>query len=493
MVTILIPDRAEHVEPQLPEDGVAETLRRLIDGGAVPPFVYCYPVRSSYRPLPAGVTVQRVWDLEASRTSDLNLYLHVPFCRYKCGFCNLYTVISEDVDVHDAYTAALCTEIRNHADIIQSRRLRTVYIGGGTPSLLRPQHFTAIFAALDDVYPNWRAGVEEVAIEASPDSVVASPQTVEHLLDLGLTRANVGIQSLVPAELREAGRSQAGEQTVRHAIEYLKNSRLSNLSTDLIMGFQGQTDESWRRSVDELLQYRPDTISTYFLTVRPDAWFSKLARYNYMREPALYDRYDYARERMRALGMVQESNVRHKVMGSGGYRQKVLQFRGVPVLGLGVAARTYTNTVDYINGGSSEPSLQQVRAYIEAPPNASTTPTAGFTYNDEERIRKRFVLDLFDLDTSEVARFGYEELEPKFAPVLAAAIENDLVIRVGRSRFQMTAKGYKYRDILSWMLFSPEVIELDREFYATLHTAKQRAAGTGPGNFITGLAVAGAS
>ncbi|MFD0396372.1 hypothetical protein ACFQ3Z_45915 [Streptomyces nogalater] len=99
----------------------------------------------------------------------------MPFCRYKCGFCNLYTVISEDMDVYDAYTEALCTQIRDHTEIIQSRRLRTVYIGGGTPSLLSLRHFERIFATFDEVYPNWRSTVEEVAIEATPIRSSRSP------------------------------------------------------------------------------------------------------------------------------------------------------------------------------------------------------------------------------------------------------------------------------------------------------------------------------
>lgn len=481
---------SHHLDQELGED-----LARLTSGGAVPPFVYCYPTRSAYRPM-EGVDVERIWaeDVSHSPNRDLNLYLHVPFCRYKCGFCNLYTVISEDEDLYDAYTDALCREIRAHADIIGARRLRTIYIGGGTPSLLRRRNFDQLFGTFDEVYPNWRSTADEVAIEATPDSIVDDPGSVRHLMALGLTRANMGIQSLRPAEIKEAGRSRAGEQVVRRAIGIVKEAGLPNLSTDLIMGFAGQSDQTWRESVDELIQLDPETISTYFLTVRPDAWFSRTGKYEYMRDPVLYDRYDYAQQAMLDAGYVQESNVRYKRPGRGGYVQKVLQFRGTPVLGLGAGARTYTNTVDYLVGGSSNPNVAEVAGYIEAVRDDCIRPRAGFVYDDRERIRKRLALDLFDLDLGELERYGWSQHRETFEPVLAAAEQQGLLIRLPAGRVQLTRTGFKYRDVLSWMFFSDSVRERDREFYGALHGDNSRAQKfLGNPSFISGLAVAGSA
>jgi oxygen-independent coproporphyrinogen-3 oxidase len=472
-----------------PED----ELRSSITGGAIPPFVYCYPTRSSYRRLDPPWTVQKIWDADFanSPTRDISLYLHIPFCRYKCGFCNLYTVISEDRDVYDAYTDAICHEIQAHAYVIQARRLRTVYIGGGTPSLLHRHNFDQIFDTLDKLYPNWRSTVEEVAVEATPDSIVDQPSTLQHLMDRGLTRANMGIQSLRPAELREAGRSRANETVVRKAIEIIKDLQLPNLSTDLIMGFAGQDDSSWRQSVDELIALEPETVSTYFLTIRPDAWFSKTGKYRYARDAKLYTRYEYSQQALRAAGYIQESNVRYKKLGRGGYVQKVLQFHGVPVLGLGAGARTYTNTVDYIVGGSANPSLSEISTYIDGARKRCLSPRAGFIYDNSERIRKRLALDLFDLDLKELDRYSYPDYAHLFEPVLHAAEDLGLLLRLPTGRCQLTRKGFQYRDIVSWMLFSPEVIARDKEFYQELHKNNQRAQKfLGSPSFISGLAVA---
>ncbi|MGW8982573.1 coproporphyrinogen-III oxidase family protein [Streptomyces parvus] len=455
---------------------IRDELARHIEQGVIPPFNYAYPSRSTYRPLNGTRNIRDIWaeDLQRHPVPELNLYLHVPFCRYKCGFCNLYTVISEDMDVYDAYMDALCTQIRDHTEIIQSRRLRTIYIGGGTPSLLNLRHFEQLFATLNEVYPNWRSTVEEVAIEATPDSIVKEPGTLEGLIALGLTRANIGIQSLVPSEIREAGRGQAGEDVIRRAIEITREKQLPNLSTDLIMGFAGQTPESWRHSVDELTALAPETISTYFLTVRPDAWFSKTGAYQYMMSPDLYERYDYANATFRAAGYIQESNVRYKKLGRGGYQQKVLTFHGVPLLGLGAGARSYTSSVDYMVG-NVKPSLTEVADYITKARSHELTPLTGFVLNDEELIRKRLVLDSFDLDLNELNRFGYQEMAHLFEPVLEAAEEVGLLRRLPTNRIQLTPAGFKHRDTLSWMLFSKNVIDLDRDYYADLHSKNKRA------------------
>jgi oxygen-independent coproporphyrinogen-3 oxidase len=467
-------------------------LATLIEGGAIPPFVYCYPVRSAYRDLDPALTRDAIWsaDLDHSPSRDLNVYLHVPFCRYKCGFCNLYTVISEDEDVYDAYVDALCTDLRAHAEIIRTRRLRTFYIGGGTPSLLHQRHFEQLFETLGEIYPNWRTTVDEVAIEASPDSIVDDPGVVERLMRLGLTRANVGIQSLRPGEIRQAGRQRANEEVVRRAIAIVKDAGLPNLSTDLIMGFAGQTDDSWRQSVDELIALDPETISTYTLTVRPDAWFSKIGRYEYLRDPALHGRYRYAQDALLDAGYVQDSNVRYKRPGRGGYLQKVNQFRGVPVLGIGGGARTYTNTVDYLVGGSSEPHLSQVRHYVDAVRAGVSVPERGFVYDDEERIRKRLVLDNFDLDLGDLESYGYSRRAHLFEPILTAAENLGLTRRITPSRLQLTKRGFQYRDILSWRLFSDEVVRRDRKFYSDLHGVNNRArAAMGTPVYVSGLAV----
>lgn len=454
-------------------------LKQLVESGAIPPFVYCYPPRSAYRPLPSEWTIDRIWEEDEANSPNnlLNVYLHVPFCRYKCGFCNLYTVISKSQTMYDRYTAAICRQMKMHARIIQRRNLRTFYIGGGTPSLLSKENFRDIFETLQEIYPNWRTVVQEVAIEATPDSIVGDPEIVPYLMSLGLTRMNIGIQSLQKEELREAGRAVANEKMIRAAIEIIRSNDLPNLSTDLIIGFQGQTDESWQVSVQELAKLRPDTISTYFLTIRPDAWFHKTGQYQYMRDPSLYKRYEYAREIFLKAGYVQESNVRYKLPSRGGYQQKVLQFRGVPYLGIGAGARTYTNTIDYLiggtqSGGRHDPHISEIEEYIENVESDTLEIKSGFTYTEEERIRKRLVLDNFDLNLRDLDKYNFSKHRHKFQSILNEAVQLKLMVRLDQDKYQLTKLGFKYRDIFSWHMYSDRVIDLDREFYRGIHELK---------------------
>ncbi|WP_240804185.1 hypothetical protein [Streptomyces sp. A0592] len=151
----------------------------------------------------------------------------------------------------------------------------------------------------------------------------------------------------------------------------------------------------------------------------------------------------------------------------------MLTFHGVPLLGLGVGARSYTSVLDYMTG-SVKPSTGEVADYIRKARNHEITPVTGIELTGEEIVRKRLVLDSFDLDLTELDRFGYQKHAAEFEPILDAAEANGLLHRLGR-RIQLTPKGFKYRDVLSWMFYSGTVKGLDREYYENLHAVNVRA------------------
>lgn len=124
--------------------------------------------------------------------------------------------------------------------------------------------------------------------------------------------------------------------------------------------------------------------------------------------------------------------------------------------------------------GSVKPGAAEVADYIKKAKNHELAPVTGFELTGEEIDRKRLVLDSFDLDLTELDRFGYQQHAAEFEPVLDAAESNGLIHRIGR-RIQLSPKGFKYRDILSWMFYSEPVKALDREYYENLHAANKRA------------------
>lgn len=460
-----------------------ETINGHIARGSIPPYVYSYPTRSSYRNMQQTVTPCSIWEMDCnnSTSKQLNLYIHFPFCKAKCEFCNLYSIALVNDEVFDRYIEAICKQLTSFAPIIKKRDLRTIYFGGGTPTLFSAKQFNKIFKCLDTIYPNWRIVIEEVSIEATPVSVAKNPELINQLKILGLSRVNIGIQTLDSAELNDVkGINNSNISIIYKALDNLRELGISNISTDLLIGIDGQTDESYSRSVESLVELRPDTISTYFLTIRPDAKISRNSRYNFCRNSNLYLRYDAGREIILNNGYVHDTNIRFKLLGRGGYRQKWLQFNGVPYLGLGCGARTYTNTVDYSFG--QIPSRESIIQFINDPYLIDTPIKEGFTYDDDERIRKRLILNLFDLNLDDIDpcrryNYIYEEL-------FDACMELELLTKVSENRFQLTFKGLKYRDIISWMLFSTRVVELDKEFYQKLYELNI-------GNMTTELKVTG--
>lgn len=470
-------------------ENFVDALRGAIERQVIPPFVYTYPPRSAYRGIQA-VDTQNIWedDAQSSPGRALNLYIHIPFCRYKCGFCNLYTITSKSEELYSAYATAICEELESMEPILTQSKIVTIYFGGGTPSLLSLADFNRILCKLERISPGWRSTAKEICIEASPDSL-ADRRGLERLRELkqsGVTRINIGVQSLDQAELRSAGRALAGTFEIERAVDHVKIAEIPNLSTDLIIGFSGQTDATWERSVRRLLDMRPETVSTYFLTLRPDAWFAGVKDYAKLeRGPELYKRYDVGRELLLGSGYQQQTNNRFIIPERGGYLQKVLQFHGVPVLGIGLGARTYTNTVDYLRWLPLVPVDDAVRRYLE---NSGSLPQVdfGFVYSSEERIRKRLALDLFELDLTSLPENENGEFSRVYSDILSACEDLGLAENVTDATWRLSPSGYKYRDIISWAFFSDKVRKLDGAFYRGLRQSGRRRTWLGQAQPSTG-------
>ena len=439
----------------------------MINNNIVPPYPYAYPTRSSYRDI-SKIDLKEIWENENNFTNEIiNLYIHYPFCRYKCGFCNLYSMACNDEKLQHEYIEALCMQLRSYKDIISKRNITTIFLGGGTPMMISENDLEKITNTLTEISPNWRNTVEEFCIEASPDTIVKAAMTnkLRTLVQCGITRINIGIQSFKQNDIKNIGRDY--EENVNYkAIKLLKDAKIKNISTDLIAGFEGQQKDDWLLSVNELVKLKPHTISTYCLRIRPDSKFGKQKRYagNFSK---FYDWYEEARKIILSAGYRQETNVRYTLLDEGGYRQQDYQFRSLPVLGIGAGARSYTSTVDYIIGGSSNPSIAEIYEYIAKVKKNTLAPTRGFILDDEERIRRMLVLNLYSFDLDEVHNlYGYK-YDFLFLDLLAELEKKGLVSKI-RNVYQLSYEGIKYRDIISWAFFSDKVSQLDTEFFASL-------------------------
>ena len=202
------------------------------------------------------------------KNKPLGLYLHVPFCRRKCLYCDFCSYAGQSDDIMDAYVARLCEEIRQKASLATHHTVDTVYFGGGTPTLLSPAQFERLLDTVRESY----ALSDDVEITAECNPATADEAKLLALRSLGINRLSIGAQSAVNDELAALGRIHTWEQTVQ-TVFAARRAGFDNVSLDVMFGIPHQTLESFCRTLDEILALEPDHISAYSLIVEPDTPF----------------------------------------------------------------------------------------------------------------------------------------------------------------------------------------------------------------------------
>ena len=192
----------------------------------------------------------------------LGLYVHIPFCKQKCAYCDFYS-LSGNEGLMDDYTAALCAHLTETAPFAAGHTVDTVYFGGGTPSYLGEKRLVQVLKTILKKYRVDRKA--EITLEANPDSA-GDWKYLKALRKAGVNRVSLGMQSACDEELREIGRVHTMEQ-VRAAVEAARKAKINNLSLDLIYGLPGQTMERWQANLTAAVDLAPEHLSCYGLKV----------------------------------------------------------------------------------------------------------------------------------------------------------------------------------------------------------------------------------
>ena len=187
-----------------------------------------------------------------------SIYIHIPFCIKKCIYCDFFSVPYDESTAY-AYVCALCKELFLKKHLVE--KLKSVYIGGGTPSLLPNECFRQIFSCLKDNYS--LSPCTELTVEANPGTL--SESKIYLLLSLGVNRLSIGVQSFNNEELNILGRIHTSEEALG-SIALIRKAGLRNFSIDLIYGIPAQSLNSWRESLSKAAECSPAHISTYELT-----------------------------------------------------------------------------------------------------------------------------------------------------------------------------------------------------------------------------------
>ena len=190
----------------------------------------------------------------------LGIYVHVPFCRSKCHYCDFYSVTEMDSFVHDGYLDAVCDHIRETGPLTPGYRVDTVYFGGGTPSYFGAEGMAAILSTIRRYFDV--ASDAEITFEANPDSI--DPKLLRRLRGEGFNRVSLGVQCSDNAILEAIGRPHDFEMAV-DAVKMIRRAGFKNLSLDLIYGLPEQDLEKWQQSLNDILSLNPEHISCYGL------------------------------------------------------------------------------------------------------------------------------------------------------------------------------------------------------------------------------------
>src|SRR4051794_34379590 len=240
-------------------------------------------------------------DANMVATRPFGVYVHVPFCAARCGYCDFNTYVGSSGDDHAAWADAAVAEIGLAARTVGAAGVDTVFFGGGTPTLVAPRLLARVLRAVDEAFG--LAGGAEVTTEANPDSVDGA--ALRSLRQAGFTRVSLGMQSAVGHVLAVLDRRHDPERPAA-AVAEARAARVEHVSLDLIYGTPGETAADWEASLDAVLAARADHVSAYALSVEPGTALAARVRRGAVRSPdpdAAADRYLAADEALLRAGL----------------------------------------------------------------------------------------------------------------------------------------------------------------------------------------------
>ncbi len=369
--------------------------------------------------------------------SPLSLYLHIPFCIQKCLYCDFLSAPAGEERRQD-YVQALCREIKAAAQAegdfrvgAKERVVDTVFIGGGTPSLLKPAQMEQIMEALSQSF--LLLPEAEISMEANPGTV--TEESLKAYRDLGINRLSLGVQSLVDEELSALGRIHTAAQA-RQAYEMARDAGFANINIDLMSALPGQTRESYEGTLEEVCRWQPEHISAYSLILEEETPFYTMdldlpeeesERWMYHRTKELlhrhgYERYEisnYARRKDRETEGGSESGSLWLCRHNKGY------WTGHNYLGLGLGSSSMVDHMRFCNTG-------ELDDYVKNAGDPALLREQVHTLSLQEQMEEFMFLGLrLTKGVSEadfLQRFG-QRIENIYGTVLAGHVKQGLLQR----------------------------------------------------------------
>ena len=353
-----------------------------------------------------------------------SLYIHVPFCKSRCIYCDFYSTTFGQ-DIMAAYAKALEREMLLRRQYINKKctRVHTIYLGGGTPSLLPLDILKALFEAVGRTFSIDKEA--EVTIEANPDDVTR--EWLQGLAETPVNRISMGAQTFNDKLLNVLGRRHNAKQTV-DAVKACKEAGINNISLDLIYGLPGQTMDDWQSDVEKALSLGITHLSAYSLTYEEDTRLFSMLKQGLVEEAdeELSRRmYDYLMSATKQAGYLHYEISNFALPGYHS-RHNSSYWQGAPYLGIGAGAHSYDGL------HSRRANLPDVKAYIAA---TGDVPHTTEELGDEElynefvmtRLRTCDGIPLGEL-TPEARQYCLSMAEPHLAKHLLCIRDNHLCL-----------------------------------------------------------------
>ena len=393
----------------------------------------------------------------------LGIYVQVPFCQTKCTYCNFHTGVVAS-SRFAPYVEAVCREIREHRELLkavgvdwhgrlgrsgavpQGRNgeiagedlvVDTVYIGGGTPSLLDPANLQNI---LDAIRSTFTAELAEVTLEADPETIEAKKAAA--WVRAAINRVSFGLQSFSDKELVAAGRMHRRADIFR-AVPILREAGIRNISFDLIAGLPHQSKESWRQSLDELGTLAPEHVSVYLLEIDEESRLGKEllqggGKYSAGAVPSedeMVDYYEMAQKGLRAAGY-HHYEISNWAKPGFESRHNLKYWRREAYLGFGAGAHSFSGTERWANA-------HDAADYVTALEGGRLPVEQRETLTAESALEEELFLGLRQLDGIDVAQIEREygvTVMGRFDPLTSAGlVERDgSVVRLAPRRLSVS-------------------------------------------------------
>ena len=429
---------------------MTEPALALLGGEAYRAYAYSYPHKTAYRPF---ARERSIVNLFAQEPRDaLSLYLHVPFCERRCGYCNLFARSGASRDEHDAYLAALERQARSIARALPGARFARLAVGGGTPAVLGAEGLERLLDIADRILGAPPAK-QPTSVELSPAS--CRPEILALLEASGVSRVSLGLQSFDEGEARAVGRLQTRAE-LEEALDRIRARRFAVVNLDLMYGLPGQDERSLEESLLAALRFRPEELYLYPLYVRPGTALAERAPpAGGVPRRALYQ---FARDLLCAAGYRQRS-MRHFALPGEGEQPADHRCQEDGMVGLGCGARCYTRSVHWCEPFAVDQGgiAAILAAYVRRSEDAFERARHGYDLDHEDERRRTVILTLLSegLDAPAYrARFGSDPMAD--LPELALLAEHGLA-RSDAAGMQLTALGLELSDAIGPFLFSAAV------------------------------------